>query len=141
MLKGDDPKYVPSRQNSFDRDHVEQGGRGRSQDSRSTQFRSGPGSARDSASVPSSRANSTYTPSAPTSHSNSRANSRRSSPKRTPLSSPIPLELAKDRLKAMAAAQAAADKSRTNSLEDARPGRPAMKRADTATKMSNDAHV
>ncbi|KAF2650899.1 hypothetical protein K491DRAFT_607969 [Lophiostoma macrostomum CBS 122681] len=142
MLKGDDPKYVPSRQNSA---------RGRSQDSRSTQFRSGAGSTRDGASVPSSRANSIkspvsglYTPSAPTSRSTSQANSRRESPKRSPLASPrVPLEEAKERLRAMAAAQAAAattatDKSRVDSLEDRRPGRLAVKRTDTATKMEND---
>lgn len=129
MLKGDDPSYVRSRTNSFETGLS----RRRSQDSRSTQYRSGPGSTRDGPSVPSTRANSIkqLTPSAPTSHPGSQANSRRNSPKRSPT---IQLEEAKERLRAMAAEQAAAARSRGNSLEDGR-GRPGAK---LETKLAMD---
>lgn len=105
MLRGDDPTYVRSRANSTESR--------RSQDSRSTQYRSGPGSTRDGPSCPSTRANSIrqLPPSAPSSKPVSHSGSRRGSPKRSPS---IPLEEAKERLKVMAAEQAA--RSRANSF-------------------------
>jgi hypothetical protein len=111
MLKGDDPSYVRSRANSIE----SRPGSRRSQDSRSTQFRSGPGSTRDGPSCPSTRANSIkqLPPTAPTSKPGSHTGSRRGSPKRSPS---IPLEEAKERLKAMAAEQAA--RSRASSFAD-----------------------
>lgn len=129
MLKGDDPSFTYSRQNSFDTE----GGRRRSQDSRSTTYyRSASNSTRDGPSVSSSRANSirTFTPSAPTSHGGSPAISRRNSPKRSPTlqsiegpkrSPTIQLEEAKERLRTMAAEQArAGSRSRASSSEDGR---------------------
>jgi hypothetical protein len=141
MLKGDDPAYIShSRQNSFEGDNLGLPGassgrrRGNSQDSRSTQFRSGAGSStRDGPSVPSTRPNSIktgngsgmlpLTPSQPQSRNASRAgsrsNSRRNSPKRSP---GIPLDEAKERLMAMAKEQNERSRSRANS-EESRRGR------------------
>jgi hypothetical protein len=120
MKKGDDPAYqrsqansvANSRQNSFDRDADR-----RSQDSRSTEFRSGAGSTRDGASGPSTRANSIrgLTPSNPTSRSASQANSRRSSPtrgQRGPRSPRLPLDEAKAALSIVAKERAALERSR-----------------------------
>jgi hypothetical protein len=119
MLKGDDPSFVPSRQNSIDGDS----GRRRSQDSRSTQYRSGPASIREGPSQSSTRPNSmrALNMSTPTSRAGSQANSRRNSPKRSPS---IPLDEAKERLKKMAEQQQA-NRSRGNSLEDNRGRSPA----------------
>ncbi|KAF2111466.1 hypothetical protein BDV96DRAFT_499332 [Lophiotrema nucula] len=109
MLKGDDPEYIHSRTNSFDR---EPDARRRSTESRSTVFRSAPGSTRDGPSAPSTRANSirNLTLSGPTSHPGSQPNSRRPSPKRSPS---FPLA---DRLREVAAQQAAS--ARTSSDTD-----------------------
>ncbi|KAF2189059.1 hypothetical protein K469DRAFT_565001 [Zopfia rhizophila CBS 207.26] len=107
MLKGDDPEYVHSRRNSYDR---------HSQDSRSTQYRSGPGSNREGPSIPSTRANSranslrglTSAPtSAPTSKPASRANSRPTSPK----SPGVPLSEATTLLNPIAAERAVAGRA------------------------------
>ncbi|KAF2794288.1 hypothetical protein K505DRAFT_242452 [Melanomma pulvis-pyrius CBS 109.77] len=120
MLRKDDPDYVPSRQNSFERDPST---RRRSQDSRSTHYRtSGPGTPREGPSAPSTRPNSIrgLTPSNPTSHPGSQANSRRNSLKRSPS---IPLEEARAALKAMAQAQVASVKSSASSAESIRRGR------------------
>ena len=122
MLRKDDPDYQPSRQNSFDHDPST---RRRSQDSRSTQYRtSGPGTPRDGPSVPSSRANSIR--GFALSNSSSQANSRRSSPKRSPS---IPLEEAKAKLRAMAQAQAAAVRSSVRPDEVTRGRQPAVVKA------------
>lgn len=132
MKKGDDPAYqrsqanslANSRQNSFDRsaDH-------RSQDSRSTEFRSGPGSTRDGASCPSTRANSIHglTPSNPASRSASQANSRRSSPtrgQRSPLSPRLPFDEAKAALSIVAQERAALERSRGSVTEKERTRSP-----------------
>lgn len=75
MRKGDDPAFIKSRINAQDCDLDTQ-----SQDSRSTQFRSGPGG---TPSMPSSRANSIrMSMSNTTSASVSRSHSRRNSPGR-----------------------------------------------------------
>jgi hypothetical protein len=122
MLKGDDPKFAPSRQNSVDGTEGEK--KRTSQDSRSTQYRSGVGATRDGQSVPSTRANSikALTPGASVSasHTPSQPGSRRGSPKRSPN---LHFEEAKERLRVMAAEQAAAAKSNGNS-SDERRGRP-----------------
>lgn len=118
MLKGDDPSFVHSRQSSIDGDY-----RRTSQDSRSTQFRSGPGSVRDAVSQASTRPGSMKAPydkSTPTSRGGSQANSRRNSPKRSPS---IPLDEAKERLRKMAEQQA--NRSLRSSLEDNRGRSPA----------------
>lgn len=98
MLKGDDPHQITSRTNSFDT----QAGRPRSQDSRSTQYRSGPGSTRDGPSCPSTRANSirNFRTSASTSNPGSQPGSRRHSPKRSPS---LPLAEASSKLRLVAA--------------------------------------
>ncbi|KAF2873860.1 hypothetical protein BDV95DRAFT_593158 [Massariosphaeria phaeospora] len=128
MLKGDDPAYVPSRANSISGEETSRRG---SQDSRSTQFRSGPGSTpRDGRSLPSTRANSvkglapSNPPSHPASTPGSQSNSRRNSPKRT---TDIQLNEAKARLVAMAREQAAAvaaAKSGGTADDNGRRGRP-----------------
>jgi hypothetical protein len=118
MLKGDDPNFVRSRQNSLDDGEPS---RRISQDSRSTRYRSGgPGSVRDGPSRSSTRPNSmrALDMSAPASRAGSQANSRRNSPKRSPS---IPLDEAKERLKKMAEQQQAS-RSRA-SLEENRRGR------------------
>lgn len=142
MLKGDDPAYV-SRQNSLSGEGNELGRRSRrnsprrtSQDSRSTQFRPGPGSAsKDGISVPSTRPNSIKTPGASTSQfttpsrdasrAGSAANSRRGSPRRAAPGQMggVQLEEAKERLKAMAREQAERSRSRASSNEEAKRGR------------------
>ncbi|PSN66014.1 hypothetical protein BS50DRAFT_404187 [Corynespora cassiicola Philippines] len=134
MLKGDDPNYVRSRANSFERGG-ETTERRRSQDSRSTQYRSGPESLRDGASLPSTRANSRaasransirgLTPSNPTSNPTSKpgsqANSRRNSPKR---SQGLPFEEARAALrKAQQQAEAQARDRADSSAESMRRGR------------------
>ncbi|KAH7067622.1 hypothetical protein BKA63DRAFT_121656 [Paraphoma chrysanthemicola] len=116
MRKGDDPKFVRSRNNSHERDLDS-----RSQDSMSTAFRSGPGSTRDGPSAPSTRANSIRGPfSNPASTPSSRAQSRRNSPRRN---NSIPLEEAKAALRRMAKEQeeaviAAAAQTRTISKDN-----------------------
>jgi hypothetical protein len=132
MRKGDDPAYqrsqanslANSRQNSFDRnaDH-------HSLDSRSTEFRSGPGSTRDGASCPSTRANSVHglTPSNPASRSASQANSRRSSPtrgQRSPLSPRLPFDETKAALNVVAQERAALERSRGAVTEKERTRSP-----------------
>lgn len=124
MLRGDDPEYqrslpnsrVASRQNSFEHDP---NGRRRSQESRSTQYRSGPGSARDGPSVSSTRANSIrgLTLSNPGSKAPSQINSRRSSPTRGQRSPRLPLDEAKAALRIVAQEQAAKERSRGGALE------------------------
>ncbi|KAF2736563.1 hypothetical protein EJ04DRAFT_432889 [Polyplosphaeria fusca] len=111
MLKGDDPNYITSRTNSFESEP----GRPRSQESRSTQYRSAPGSTFDGASYPSTRANSirNYRTSASTSNPNSQPGSRRPSPKRSPS---LPLAEASSKLRQVAAEQAA--EARTSSDSD-----------------------
>ncbi|KAF2438331.1 hypothetical protein P171DRAFT_158749 [Karstenula rhodostoma CBS 690.94] len=118
MLKADDPEYqrshpnsrAGSRKNSLER---EAGSRRNSQDSRSTQYRPGPGSTHDGPSVPSSRANSVrnFTPSDPTSKSGSRTNSRRNSPTRGSRSPRILLDDANPALRELAMSQAAKERS------------------------------
>lgn len=118
MMRGDDPDYqrsqsnsrVNSRANSFERDA---GSRRNSQESRSTQYRTGPGSTLDGPSVPSTRANSIkgLTPSNPTSKSASQANSRRSSPTRGQRSPRILLDDANPKLRELAMQQAAKSRS------------------------------
>ncbi|KAF2126426.1 hypothetical protein P153DRAFT_259480, partial [Dothidotthia symphoricarpi CBS 119687] len=90
MRKGDDPKFIKSRSNSRERDADSQ-----SQDSRSTQFRSGPGG---TPSMPGSRSNSIMM-SPSTSASASRNNSRRNSLRRN---DSIPFEEARVKLRRMA---------------------------------------
>ncbi|KAF2706078.1 hypothetical protein K504DRAFT_460162 [Pleomassaria siparia CBS 279.74] len=117
MLRKDDPAYLPSRQNSFER---ESNSRRRSQDSRSTQYRSsGPGTLREDPSAPSTRPNSIkgLISSTPTSKPGSQANSRRNSLKRN---ASIPLEEAKAALRAMAKAQADAVKAGVGASEERR---------------------
>lgn len=121
MLRKDHPDYQPSRQNSLER---ESNTRRRSQDSRSTKYRtSGPGTPREGPSAPSTRPNSIkgLTLSNLGSKANSRANSRRSSPKRN---ESIPLEEAKAALRAMAQAHAAAVTKSVGSEESVQRGRP-----------------
>ncbi|KAK7193324.1 hypothetical protein DPSP01_007321 [Paraphaeosphaeria sporulosa] len=118
MLKADDPEYqrshpnsrAGSRANSIER---EAGSRRNSQDSRSTQYRPGPGSTYDGPSVPSSRANSVrnFTPSDPASKSGSRANSRRNSLTRGQRSPRILLDDANPALRELAMSQAAKERS------------------------------
>jgi hypothetical protein len=131
MKKGDDPEYqrsqansrVNSRQNSFDRDASL--GR-RSQDSRSTEFRSGPGSSRPSG--PSTRANSVIglTVSSPASRTTSQANSRRGSPTRGQRSPRLPFDEAKAALSIVAKERAALERSR-GALTESERGRSTMK--------------
>ncbi|CAI6340863.1 unnamed protein product [Periconia digitata] len=104
MLRRDDPVYqrshpgsrAQSRQNSFDREQVV---RRHSQESRSTEYKAGPGSTRDGQSMPSSRATSVYVQSKPTSKAPSQANSRRGSFSRGQPSPRIPLDEAGAALK------------------------------------------
>jgi hypothetical protein len=113
MRKGDDPNFVRSRPVSRDAD-------AQSQESVSTAFRTGPGSARDGPSIPSTRASSTRGPLSPTSTPSSRTQSRRNSPKRN---NSVPLEEAKAALRLMAkehqdaVAAAAAARTRTVSSD------------------------
>lgn len=123
MLRADDPEYqrshpnsrTASRANSFDR---EAGSRRNSQESRSTQYRPGPGSTHDGSSVPSTRASSirNFSPSDPTSKSNSRVNSRRNSLTRGPRSPRVLLDEAGPVLRELAMSQAAKERS-TRSIE------------------------
>ncbi|KAF2011466.1 hypothetical protein BU24DRAFT_281770 [Aaosphaeria arxii CBS 175.79] len=130
MLKCDDPEFVASRTNSFER---EPSSARQSQDSRSTQFRgSGITSPRDGPSIASTRANSirAFAPSGPSSRAGSQAPSRRNSPKRAPS---LPLEEAKAKLRIMAEQQKKMDverererekaRSRTNSADSSTRGR------------------
>jgi hypothetical protein len=116
MRKSDDPNYVLSRRNSSERDTDSH-----SQDSRSNLFRSGPGSARDGASMPNSRPSSIrYPTSTATSGFTSQRPSRQNSPQRN---NSIPLEEAKAALRRMAREQQdaatalAAARSRTQSKD------------------------
>jgi hypothetical protein len=123
MLRADDPDYqrshsnsrAGSRANSFDR---ETNSRRNSQDSRSTQYRPGPGSTYDGPSVPSSRPGSirNLTSSDPTSKSGSRVNSRRNSLTRGQRSPRILLDDANPMLRELAMSQAAKERS-TRSIE------------------------
>lgn len=129
MLRGDDPEYqrsqansrVNSRANSFDQ---ELAGR-RSQESRSTQYRSGPGSTRDGPSVPSTRANSVQglTSSNPTSKPSSQVNSRRGSPTRGQRSPRLPLDEAKAALSKVAQERAAKERLRADADSPEQRGR------------------
>jgi len=143
MLKRDDPAYASSRQNSVFKEGSDKGRtsrcnslRRRSQDSRSTQFRPGPGSAsRDGFSVPSTRPGSIkasgasssqlHTPNHGASRTGSAANSRRGSPRRAlpGQAGGVNLEEAKERLRAMAREQAERSRSRANSDEEGKRGR------------------
>lgn len=133
MKKGDDPHYqrsqansvAPSRQNSFDRDAADDR---RSQDSRSTEFRSGPGSTRDGPSCPSTRANSIIglSPSNPGSRVHSQANSRRNSFTRGQRSPRLPLDEAKAALSLVAKERAALERSR-GALADSKRSRSSTK--------------
>ncbi|KAF2264789.1 hypothetical protein CC78DRAFT_220150 [Lojkania enalia] len=120
MVKGDDPEYIHSRTNSFDR---EPSARRRSQDSRSTQYRSGPGSTRDGPSCPSTRANSirNLAISAPTSHPGSQPNSRRPSPKRSPS---FPMQEVSTKLRQEQAARARASSSPERTGSDVKQTTP-----------------
>ncbi|KAF2681508.1 hypothetical protein K458DRAFT_406490 [Lentithecium fluviatile CBS 122367] len=132
MKKGDDPEYqrsqanslANSRQNSFDARDIDR----HSQDSRSTEYRSGPGSTRDGPSCPSTRANSIkgLTPSNPASRGPSQANSRRSSPTRGPRSPRLPFDEAKAALSIVAKERAALERSR-GTLTESERGRSAAK--------------
>ncbi|KAL6709135.1 hypothetical protein ACN47E_001951 [Coniothyrium glycines] len=113
MRKGDDPNYIRSRRNSSER-----GVDRHSQDSRSTLFRSGPGSTRDGPSMPSSRpASIRYPTSTTTSTLASQRPSRQNSPQRN---NSVALEEAKAALRRMALEQQeaatvlAATRSRTH---------------------------
>jgi len=118
MKKCDDPTYqrsqanslANSRQNSIDARDADH----HSQDSRSTEFRSGHGSTRDGASCPSTRANSVHglTPSNPASRAASQVNSRRSSPTRGQRSPRLPFDEAKAALSIVAQERAALERSR-----------------------------
>lgn len=118
MLRADDPEYqrshpnsrAPSRANSFER---EAGSRRNSQESRSTQYRPGPGSTYDGPSVPSTRANSTkgLGSSNPTSKSGSQPSSRRNSLSRGQRSPRIPLDDVNANLRELAMQQAAKKQS------------------------------
>ncbi|KAF2252213.1 hypothetical protein BU26DRAFT_516886 [Trematosphaeria pertusa] len=142
MLKGDDPEYVRShpnsransRTNSFEREPDERR-RSRSQESRSTQYRTGPGSTRDGPSVPSSRATSIkgLTPSNPSSKPTSQANSRRTSPTRGQRSPGLRMEEAKAALREVAQERAAAEKARAASAENVQRGRSDAHLAAPAT--------
>lgn len=124
MLRADDPDYqrssqsnsrAPSRANSFDRDTAS---RRNSQESRSTQYRPGPGSTYDGPSVPSTRANSIKggASSNPTSKSGSQPSSRRNSLSRGQRSPRIPLDDVNANLRELAMQQAAKERS-TRSIE------------------------
>lgn len=123
MLRADDPEYqrshpnsrTASRANSFDR---ETGSRRNSQESRSTQYRPGPGSTCDGPSVPSTRANSIkgVTTSNPATRSGSQPSSRRNSLSRGQRSPRIPLDDVNANLREMAMQQAATQRS-TRSIE------------------------
>ena len=122
MLRADDPEYqrsrsnsransrTTSRANSFER---EAGSRRNSQESRSTQYRPGPGSTYDGPSVPSTRANSVkvLTPSAPASKSGSQPSSRRNSLTRAQRSPRLPLDAVNANLRELAMQQAAKERS------------------------------
>lgn len=118
MLRADDPEYqqsrsnsrAPSRANSSER---ETGSRRNSQESRSTQYRPGPGSTYDGSSVPSTRANSikNLTPSGPTSKSGSQPSSRRNSFSRSQRSPRLPLDDVNANLREIAMQQAAKERS------------------------------
>ena len=123
MLKGDDPKFIGSRNNSRSNSRnpsFERDAESRSQDSRSTEFNtpSHAGSNRDGSSVPSTRPNSIrMTPSHSTSTTHSQPASRRSSPRRN---GSVEYEKDKAAMRQMArdhreALVAAANKSRADS--------------------------
>ncbi|KAL1606176.1 hypothetical protein SLS60_003577 [Paraconiothyrium brasiliense] len=118
MVRADDPEYqrshpssrTASRANSFEH---EAGSRRNSQESRSTQYRPGPGSTYDGPSVPSSRANSirNFSPSDPNSKAGSRVTSRRNSLTRGQRSPRILLDEANPALRELAMSQAAKERS------------------------------
>lgn len=124
MLKGDDPKFAGSRNNSRSNSRnpsFERNAESQSQDSRSTEFyisASQAGSNRDGSSVPGTRPNSIrMTPSHSTSTTHSQPASRRSSPRRN---GSIEYEKEKAAMRQMArdhreALVAAANESRTSS--------------------------
>jgi hypothetical protein len=147
MLRGDDPQYqrsqessrMQSRQNSVERG---QSVRRHSQESRSTEYRAGPGSTHDGQSITSTRANSVrnLTISMPNSTNASRANSRRGSPTRGPLSPRIALDEAgaalrkvqKDRAtKELAANQPSAAKAKAQKETAKEPATAAPKSTET----------
>ncbi|KAF1999874.1 hypothetical protein P154DRAFT_436113 [Amniculicola lignicola CBS 123094] len=109
MIKADDPNYVRSRASSIESSHR------RSQDSRSTLYRSRPGSTRDGPSMPGSRSNSVRAfPAYHDSMPNSKPGSRRTSPGRG-RSPTVPLAEASSKLRLVAQEQAAAQRARASS--------------------------